>query len=122
MNVRAKRVECVQLAGAVGRWGWSESGSKLRALQTLRAATTDARPQCPGIPRGTSLLQARCWPVASRLLACCLRILFVFSSYFLRILLVFSSCFPLAHPSGLRQPSGASTEPRLGFDSVLIVI
>jgi hypothetical protein len=28
----------VQLAGAIARQGWSESGSKLRTLQTLRAA------------------------------------------------------------------------------------
>src|ERR1035438_3120859 len=37
MNCHAKRLECVQLAGAVVRRGWSESGSKLHALQTLRA-------------------------------------------------------------------------------------
>ena len=37
MNCHAKRMECVQLAGAVGRQGWCESGSKLRAVQTLRA-------------------------------------------------------------------------------------
>ena len=34
----AKRLECVQLAGAVARRGSFESGSKLRALQTLRVA------------------------------------------------------------------------------------
>src|SRR5260221_676122 len=33
----AKRMECVQLAGAVARAGWSKSGSKLHALHTLRA-------------------------------------------------------------------------------------
>ena len=33
----AKRLECVQLAGAIVKRGRSESGSKLRALQTLRA-------------------------------------------------------------------------------------
>src|ERR1035437_10195352 len=33
----AKRLECVQLAGAIVKCGRSESGSKLRALQTLRA-------------------------------------------------------------------------------------
>src|ERR1017187_9796574 len=37
MNCHAKRLECVQLAGAVVRRWWSESGSKLHALQTLRA-------------------------------------------------------------------------------------
>ena len=48
MNCHAKRLEYVQLvhppqccyggrAGAVVRRGWSESGSKLHALQTLRA-------------------------------------------------------------------------------------
>jgi hypothetical protein len=37
MNWHAKRLECVQLAGAVVRRGWFESGSKLHALQTLRA-------------------------------------------------------------------------------------
>ena len=31
----AKRLECVQLAGAFGLAGASESGSKLHALQTL---------------------------------------------------------------------------------------
>ena len=34
---RAKRLECVQLAGAFRRGGACDSGSKLRALQTLRA-------------------------------------------------------------------------------------
>src|ERR1039457_2653045 len=34
----ANRLECVQLAGAVARRGSFESGSKLRALQTLRVA------------------------------------------------------------------------------------
>ncbi len=33
----AKRLECVQLAGALGPPSVLESGSKLRALQTLRA-------------------------------------------------------------------------------------
>ena len=33
----AKRLECVQLAGAIVKRGHSKSGSKLRALQTLRA-------------------------------------------------------------------------------------
>jgi hypothetical protein len=37
MNFRAKRLECVQLAGAIGKAGHPKSGSKLRALQTLRA-------------------------------------------------------------------------------------
>ena|ERR1035437_153513 len=37
MNCHAKRLECVQLAGAVVRRGWFKSGSKLHALQTLRA-------------------------------------------------------------------------------------
>jgi len=37
MNCHAKRLECVQLAGAVARQGWFESGSELHALQTLRA-------------------------------------------------------------------------------------
>jgi len=37
MNCLAKRLDCVQLAGAFARRGWFESGSKLRALQTLRA-------------------------------------------------------------------------------------
>jgi hypothetical protein len=37
MNCHAKRLECVQLAGAVVRRGGFESGSKLHALQTLRA-------------------------------------------------------------------------------------
>src|ERR1035441_4338401 len=37
MDCHAKRLECVQLAGAVVRRWWSVSGSKLRALQTLRA-------------------------------------------------------------------------------------
>ena len=32
----AKRLECVQLAGAVVKRGRGESGSKLHALQTLR--------------------------------------------------------------------------------------
>jgi hypothetical protein len=36
-NGHAKRLECVQLAGAVAGRGWLESGSKLHALQTLRA-------------------------------------------------------------------------------------
>jgi len=36
MFLGAKRLECVQLAGAVVRRGRSESGSKLHALQTLR--------------------------------------------------------------------------------------
>ncbi len=34
---RAKRLECVQLAAALGNIRISESGSKLHALQTLRA-------------------------------------------------------------------------------------
>ena len=33
----AKRLECVQLAGAIVARGRAESGSKLHALQTLRA-------------------------------------------------------------------------------------
>jgi hypothetical protein len=33
----AKRLECVQLAGAIVKRDRAESGSKLRALQTLRA-------------------------------------------------------------------------------------
>ena len=33
----AKRMECVQLAGAIAKGGRPESGSKLHALQTLRA-------------------------------------------------------------------------------------
>jgi len=47
MNCHAKRLECVQLvhptqgyggqAAAVVRQRWLENGSKLRALQTLRA-------------------------------------------------------------------------------------
>jgi hypothetical protein len=37
MNCHAKRLECVQLAGAVVRHGRFESGSELHALQTLRA-------------------------------------------------------------------------------------
>ena len=37
MNCHAKRLECVQLAGAVIRQGRFESGSKLHALQTLHA-------------------------------------------------------------------------------------
>jgi hypothetical protein len=37
MNGHAKRLECAQLAGAVVRQGGFESGSKLHALQTLRA-------------------------------------------------------------------------------------
>ena len=37
MNCRAKRMECVQLAGAFERCRAPESGSKLHALQTLRA-------------------------------------------------------------------------------------
>src|SRR6266566_6168162 len=32
----AKRLECVELAPALGRGGWLESASKLAALQTLR--------------------------------------------------------------------------------------
>jgi hypothetical protein len=32
----AKRLKCVQLAGALGRLGMHQSGSKLVALQTLR--------------------------------------------------------------------------------------
>jgi hypothetical protein len=44
MNYHAKRMECVQLAGAVARWGRLESGSKLHALQTLRAAKAGAPP------------------------------------------------------------------------------
>jgi hypothetical protein len=39
----AKRLECVQLAGAVGRRRRCESGSKLRALQTLRVAVRHYR-------------------------------------------------------------------------------
>jgi hypothetical protein len=37
MNCRAKRLECVQLAGAFERCRVPDSGSKLDALQTLRA-------------------------------------------------------------------------------------
>jgi hypothetical protein len=37
MNCHAKRMECVQLAGAVVKRGRLKSGSKLHALQTLRA-------------------------------------------------------------------------------------
>ena len=37
MNYHAKRLECVQLAGAVVRQDSFKSGSKLHALQTLRA-------------------------------------------------------------------------------------
>jgi hypothetical protein len=36
MNCDAKRLECVQLAGAVVSKEWLKSGSKLLALQTLR--------------------------------------------------------------------------------------
>src|SRR5205823_1356224 len=39
----AKRLECVQLAGAFGPPSVLESGSKLHALQTLRAIHTAAR-------------------------------------------------------------------------------
>ena len=46
MNCHAKRMECVQLAGAVGRRGWCESGSKLRAVQTLRAVRLLFRAMC----------------------------------------------------------------------------
>jgi len=34
----AKRMECVELAPALGRGGWPESASKLAALHTLREA------------------------------------------------------------------------------------
>src|ERR1035438_5425776 len=50
----AKRLECVQLAGAIVKCGRSESGSKLHALQTLRAqerphpTTTRHRTYVPG--------------------------------------------------------------------------
>src|ERR1035441_10300864 len=50
----AKRLECVQLAGAIVKCGRSESGSKLHALQTLRAqerphaATIRHRTYVPG--------------------------------------------------------------------------
>ena len=39
----AKRLECVQLAGAVVKRGRAESGSKLHALQTLRARERPSR-------------------------------------------------------------------------------
>ena len=44
MTCHAKRLECVQLAGAVVRRGRLESGSNLHALQTLRAAKAEATP------------------------------------------------------------------------------
>jgi hypothetical protein len=46
----AKRLEYVQLAGAVVKRGCAESGSKLRALQTLRAR---GRPHRTTIDRRT---------------------------------------------------------------------
>src|ERR1039458_1128273 len=39
-DCHAKRLECDQLAGAVVCWRWLESGSKLHALQTLRAVAS----------------------------------------------------------------------------------
>jgi len=73
------------------------------------------------------LARACCKRDASVLLACCLgilmvfswcshRVLIVFSSCSLGISFVFSSCFPLARPSGSRQPSGVSTPLLSQFD------
>jgi hypothetical protein len=43
---------CVQVAGAFARFGASESGSKLRALQTLRDMRTDSRTgEAFGLPK-----------------------------------------------------------------------
>ena len=56
----AKRLECVQLAGAIIKHGRSESGSKLHALQTLRAQEcsqrTRIRSKCHPLGRVSSLL------------------------------------------------------------------
>ena len=58
MNYHSKRMECVQLAGAVIRQRRLESGSKLPALQTLRAAKAGATPlaKFPGPEGFTSCL------------------------------------------------------------------
>src|ERR1035438_9528132 len=81
MNCHAKRLECDQLAGAVLRWRRLESGSKLHALQTLRAVNPHGTPQCLGPPSGASLLQARHKREASLMQACMSGVVFVFPSY-----------------------------------------
>src|ERR1039457_1003505 len=66
-KLASKRLECVQLAGAFLRWRWLESGTKLRALQTLRAirlptGMSALRNQC-GCPEGThdNSPALQCW-------------------------------------------------------------
>ena len=68
MGEIAKRVECVQLAGALGRLDAHESGSKLLALQALRdlARRGSARVRKAGAnftpPSGTELSSRRRYP------------------------------------------------------------
>src|ERR1035438_6621457 len=66
-NPREAFGECAQLAGAFLRWRRFESGSKLRALQTLRAirlrtGMSPLRTQC-GCPEGThdNSPALQCW-------------------------------------------------------------
>src|ERR1035437_6528157 len=77
MNCHAKRLECVPLAGAVARQGWFESGSKLRAFQTLRAVRWQRRqsawrlayervfPNPKGIAAFSPGLRGGAWPYRS---------------------------------------------------------
>src|ERR1035438_231680 len=92
-DCHAKRLECDQLAGAVLRWRRLESGSKLHALQTLRAVKPHGTPQCLGPPSGASLLQARHKREASLMQARMSGVVFVFPSYSHGVSMVFSWCF-----------------------------
>ena len=72
----------------------------------------------PGMPegslwsfRGRSAEKARYKPDAGRLPGRCLRMVFVFPSYFLRVLFVFSSYFSLVPPWGPPGHNVGSAEP-----------
>src|ERR1035437_1920809 len=115
MNCPAKRLECVQLAGAVVRHGRPESGSKLHALQTLRAirlrlrrAAAIAPPSLlrGGYEAGRTGKQTRIKRGDSHRIGGCTRLLFVFSSYSLRVSFVFRWCSPPVSSPGFPSVNG----------------
>ena len=129
MKCREERLERVQLAGVAGRRGWCESGSKLRALQTLRAVgcgpaalrssrrcdslarapteSTRSRPTSRADTLASSMARACCWRAASLTLAC----------WSLVLRLCSASTF-MMHPHEPQWPQGTSTEPREGLGGI----